>query len=245
MIRKTKFINKFAFDNEGTLDYLLDNRTEYSKLYKSEKYFFKYIQDSKSFLELGCGIGNLIPVLGQKTKIRDYTGLDISKYMINKARELNQQIDVGFLGRYLNIKKKFILYNGKKINLKKKIDTSFSFGTLIYCKNYKSLIKQMLSASKKVCIFDLRLTFNNTIINPSKSYQLIQGKKINYNIINFYEALEHTRSITKEKYEINVYGYYDYPATNVITMEKKILMAVFCINKEKKFKFKIKIEDEK
>ena len=72
---------------------------------------------------------------------------------------------------------KFILYDGKKIRLKKKIDAAFSFGTLHYCNNYNSLIRQMFEISKKLVIFDLEAYFLKSIINSSKNYQLIGNKK--------------------------------------------------------------------
>ena len=104
----------------------------------------------------------------------------------------------------------------------------------------------MFEISKKLVIFDLRLTFKKSIINSSKNFQLIgKNRKVNYNIINFFEALDNIISITKKKSQINIYGYYDYPAKNVRTAHNKILMIMFCIDKRKKFQLNINIQNDK
>jgi len=224
---------KKIFDNNKSVNYLKNNRNKFSDLYKSEKYFFNKIKNSRSFLDLGCGVGGLMNILKKKTKIKNYIGLDISKKMIEKAK-------------FLNPDGNFFLYDGKKINIKKKVDTSFCFGTLHYCENYKSLINQIFKISRRYIIFDLRLAYKASIIDSQKSFQFIGNKKkINYNIVNFFEALDQVISITKRKNQINIYGYYDYPAKNVRTIYSQILMVMFCIDKNKKFEINIKLENEK
>ena len=177
------------FDDNNSINYLLNHRNKYSDLYKSEKIFFNKLSNSKTFLDLGCGIGGFLNILEKKFQVKKYTGLDVSK-MINKAKLLHP-------------KSEFILYDGKKLRLKKKIDAAFSFGTLHYCNNHYSLIRQMFDISKNLVIFDLRLTFKKSIINSSKNYQLIGNKrKVNYNIINFFEALDNIISLTKKKVKL-------------------------------------------
>ena len=225
-------MNRNVFDDNNSINYLLSHRNKYLDLYKSEKFFFNKLNASKTFLDLGCGIGGFLNILEEKLQVKNYTGLDVSKKMINKAKTLHP-------------KSKFVLYDGKNIRLKKKIDAAFSFGTLHYCNNYNSLIRQMFKISKNLVIFDLRLTFRSSIINSSKNYQLIGNKrKVNYNIINFFEALDNIISITKKKSQINIYGYYDYPAKNVRTIYNKILMIMFCIDKRKKFELNINIQND-
>ncbi len=226
-------MNQNVFDDNNSINYLLNYRNKYSDLYKSEKIFFNKLNNSKTFLDLGCGIGGFLEILEKKFQVKKYTGLDVSKKMINKAKLLHPDGN-------------FILYDGKKIRQKKKIDAAFSFGTLHYCNNYNSLIRQMFEISKKLVIFDLRLTFKKSIINSSKNFQLIgKNRKVNYNIINFFEALDNIISITKKKSQINIYGYYDRPAKNVRTIYNKILMIMFCIDKRKKFQLNINIQNDK
>jgi len=226
-MKKNNF--KYVFDNFDSVNYLINKRNKYSDLYRSEKKFFSKVLSSRSFLDLGCGVGGLSKILSNKVSKFEYIGLDVSKKMISKARELYPE-------------NKFLIYNGKKINLKQKVDTSICLGTLHYLSNYKLLIKQMYLLSKKSILFDVRTTFNNSIVNTRKSYQIINKKKrINYNIINFYEILDFILFFTKKKCEINIYGYYDYPAKNVNSVYSRILMTMFYINKKKKYNLNIKI----
>ena len=144
----------------------------------------------------------------------------------------------------------FKVYNGKIFpSTIKNYDLIFSFGTLHHSNYYLKIIKQMIGRAKKYVIFDLRFTYEKTLINRKKSFQKIKfGKNfvrknhIPYNILNFYDFINDILVLTSKKYSIEIYGYYHKPNSTVVTSHNKnIIMAAILINKLSKFDIKLDI----
>ena len=226
-------IDNSAYGTKKTIDHVSTIRKRGNQLYPSEKKFFlKAINNASTFLDLGCATGNFIKIIRSKTKIKDYLGIDVSKNMIERAK-------LEYPGY------KFLHYDGKFLRVKKKFDLSFCFGTLEYCNNYESLIKQMLNLTNKFLIFDLRLTFESTLINKKKSYQIIprsDGRRLSYNIINFYHCIKFLFNITKFNYSLNLFGYEHKPSKSVTTKYKNVIMTSVLIDKTRKFELKIDLK---
>ena len=141
------------------------SRDKISDLYPSEKKFFiQKIKLSNSFIDIGCAAGNFIKIIAKYTNIKNYLGIDISENMIEEARL-----------KFPNYN--FKQYDGKKIVYNIKSDLVYSFGTLQYCNNYKDIITQMISASKKFVIFDLRFSLDKDLIDIKKVTKLYLIKK--------------------------------------------------------------------
>jgi len=226
-------IDTSAYGTKKTIDHVSKIRKKENQLYLSEKkFFFKAINSSSTFLDLGCATGNFIQIIQSKTKIKDYLGIDTSNNMIERAKL-----------KYPNFR--FLHYNGKFLSVKKKFDLSFCFGTLEYCNNYESLIKQMLNLTNKFLVFDMRLTFKPSIINKKKSYQIIprsDGRTLPYNIVNFYNFIKFLLKINKFNHSLNLFGYEHTPAKSVTTIYKNVTMASILIDKTKKFELKIELK---
>lgn len=201
-------------------------------LYPSESYFFtKNLKFCHSFLDIGCATGNFLNIIKKKTKIKKYTGMDVSPNMISKAKELYPKFT-------------FKIYNGKTIKDNYNYDLVYSFGTLQYCNNYKKLITQMINLSKRFTIFDLRFSFEKNFINIYKNYQIIPNSnnaRLPYNVINFFEFLRFILDITKKKFKVSFYGYKKTPAKNIATEAREVFMVSVMIDKNNRFKLDIDI----
>ena len=226
-------IDRSGYGTKKTVDYFLKKRKRINQLYPSEKKFFlRTVNKASTFLDLGCATGNFIEIIQSKTRIKDYLGIDTSKSMIERAELI-----------YPNFR--FLHYDGKSLGIKKKFDLSFAFGVLLYSAHYENLIKQMLSVTKKFLIFDVRLTFLPSLINNKKSYQIIpesNGRRMPYNVINFFHFTEFLSKITKSKHSLNLFGYHGKPSRSVNTKYKNIIMASVLIDKTRKFEIKIDLK---
>ena len=119
-------------------------------------------------MDFGCAAGNFIKILNKVSKIKNYIGIDISREMISTAKTLHPNF---------NFKK----FNGEEIKLSSKHDLVYSFGTLIYCKNYKDIINDLINCSKKYVNFDVRLVFNKSKRKTIKASRLLVKKTSIYN----------------------------------------------------------------
>ena len=103
----------------------------------------------------------------------------------------------------------------------------------------------MLNLTNKFLIFDLRLTFESTLINKKKSYQIIprsDGRRLSYNIVNFQHCIKFLLNITKFNYSLNLFGYEHKPSKSVTTKYKNVIMTSVLIDKTRKFELKIDLK---
>lgn len=228
-----KFSLQNAFGHNSQLKKFSKGRNKIKDLYSSEKKFFiPSVKNSKSFLDFGCAAGNFVDIIQKLTKVKKYTGFDISVDMLEQAKLLHPKYE-------------FKKYNGKKILSKFTYNLVYSFGTLIYCKNYQDLINDFIKLSDKYINFDVRLVFDETLINKKKSYQIIATNpilKFQYVIININEFLEFLIKTTKCKYKICLFGYNHPVAQDVRSKYKNVLMVSVFIDKTKPFSLNIDIK---
>jgi len=97
---------------------------------------FQFI-GNESILELGCGDGMLTKIIADRIPDGSILGIDISKGMINKAKELTQD---NLLFQLMNI---------NDINFRDKFDTIISNATLHWVLDHKKLIKNCHTALKE------------------------------------------------------------------------------------------------
>ena len=219
-----------AFGHKEQIKKFSKGRNNIKDLYPSEKKFFIDIaKKSKTFVDFGCAAGNFIKILNKVSKIKNYIGIDISREMISTAKILHPNF---------NFKK----FNGEEIKLNSKYDLVYSFGTLIYCKNYKDIINDLINCSKKYINFDVRLVFDKNKKDNDQSFQIISKKKLPYIIINFNEFLEFLLKTTGHNYMIKLYGYRHKVANSVRSKYKKTYMVSVLIDKTKKFSINIDIK---
>ena len=153
--------------------------------------------ERESIIELGCGLGDIVG--NAKYKKRYF--YDISENVLNAAKYLqfysrskaensyrvfdffrdalssNLKFDAIVIVNWIHGYDQIVLRkNLDKIIYNKKSDLVYSFGTLQYCNNYKEIISQMISASKKFVIFDLRNIYSSTKIEDQGFKYFSVGK---------------------------------------------------------------------
>ena len=94
-------------------------------LEKEAGYIYKEVKDSKTILDIGCGIGSF----EQKLSELDITGLDISEEMLTEARKRSD--------------KYFVLGNAESLEFNdSSFDAVFYVATLEFITNYKRAIQE-------------------------------------------------------------------------------------------------------
>ena len=201
-----KNVNKNAYgESQASLDYWKNHRNSLNDLYPSERHFLEpALRISNSTLDIGCAAGGAYRFTKEANLNIDYTGIDISKSLIEIARESNP-------------KGNFIHYDGQNIAFKEnQFDFVFSIGVLHHLDNWKSIIMQMVKCSSKLTIFDLRLTKGNTHDDAKSNYQYISfddnidyKASIGYFVINIGEFISFLQNNFNDSiYRIESFGYY-------------------------------------
>ena len=213
------------YSNNASIKYYEKNRLKINHLYKSEKNFFlSKTKKSKSFLDLGCAIGNFVNIISEiKKKKFQYLGLDNQKKLIKIAKKKYPNYD-------------FNLIKDHKFLIKKKYDFVFSLGVLHHVKDWKSYILSMKKSSKKYLLFDVRLTDSKTI-NSIKQFQKITfGKKwdghskIRYITINKFDFHKFLKKNFKN-YKIHKKEYLHKVGKGYVGVYKKVIMTTILCEK--------------
>ena len=231
MNKKTLITENAYGEDKSSLNYWKNNRNKFNDLYPSEKHFlYPALKLSKLVLDVGCAAGGSFNFCKEVNSSINYTGIDISKSLIDIAKKLYP-------------KGTFIKYNGHQIIFKKDMfDLVFSIGVLHHLRHWRSMIKQSVQCSSNLIIFDVRLTPNNTIDNSQKYYQkIIFNNKLNsdvaipylvINIDSFVKFIE--ECFGSGNFRVESYGYYSKPTPLVNIPYKKVFMCCIKIEKNSK-----------
>ncbi len=208
-MNKETFITENAYgEDKSSLNYWKSHRNKLDDLYPSERYFlYPTPKSTKSVLDVGCAAGGSFDFCREAKSNIDYTGIDISKKLINIANEFHP-------------KGIFFVYDGHEITFKEnKFDLVFSIGVLHHLHHWRGMIKQMVKCSSSSTIFDIRLTNKETLDNTKKYYQYVtfddkQKSKtaISYLVFN----IDDFKNFMKQcfgsgGYRVESYGYYAKP----------------------------------
>ena len=229
---KETFITENAYGKDkSSLHYWKSHRNKLEDLYPSERYFlYPTLKLVKSVLDVGCAAGGSFDFCREVKSNIDYTGIDISKKLINIANKLHP-------------KGIFFVYNGHEIAFKEnKFDLVFSIGVLHHLHHWREMIIQMVKCSSNSTIFDIRLTNEETLDNAKKYYQYItfDGRRksktaISYLVLNIDDFKNFMRqSFGSGGYRVESYGYYAKPTDLANIPYDKVFMC--CIKVEKNSK---------
>ena len=215
-------------ENQSSRKHWKNQRNKLDDLYDSERYFLEpALKNVNSVLDVGCAAGGSFDFCREANYNINYTGIDISKALINIAKELHPKGD-------------FFVYDGHEITFKEnKFDLVFSIGVLHHLHHWRNMIKQMVKCSSKFTIIDLRLSNEDTLDDAGKYYQKVtfddkwDGKTaISYLVVNVNEFINFLKENFGEgMYRIESYGYFAKPTDLANLPYDKVFMC--CIKVEK------------
>ena len=218
-------------EDESSLKHWKNHRNKLDDLYPSERYFlYPILKSTKSVLDVGCAAGGSFDFCREAKSNIDYTGIDISKKLINIANELHP-------------KGIFFVYDGHEITFKEnEFDLVFSIGVLHHLHHWRGMIKQMVKCSSKSTIFDIRLTREETLDNAKKYYQYVtfddkrkRKTAISYLVFNIDDFKNFMKQcFGSDGYRVESYGYYAKPTDLANIPYDKVFMC--CIKVEKNSK---------
>ena len=224
-MKKEIFITEYAYgEDKSSLDYWKNHRNRLDDLYRSEKYFlYPALKLAQSVLDIGCAAGGSFDFCREVKSNIDYTGIDISKKLIDIAGSLHP-------------KGKFSLYDGHELTFKEnEFDLVFSIGVLHHLHHWRDMIQQMVKCSSHSTIFDIRLTNEETLDNSKEYYQhvsLNSKTAISYLVINLDVFKDFIiKCFGSGSYRVESYGYYSKPTELANIPYDKVFMC--CIKVEK------------
>jgi len=221
-------------EDESSLKHWKNHRNKLDDLYPSERHFlYPALKCAESVLDVGCAAGGSFDFCREAKFNIDYTGIDISKKLINIANEIHPE---GL----------FFVYDGHEITFKEnKFDLVFSLGVLHHLHHlhhWRGMIKKMVKCSSKSTIFDIRLTNKQTLDNAKKYYQYVifddkrkSKTAISYLVFN----IDDFKNFMKQcfgsgGYRVESYGYYAKPTDLANIPYDKVFMCCIKIEKNSK-----------
>jgi len=134
---KEKYANEILEKSRRGYEDIAHDFSQTRKIFWEELYFLKdYINDGNNVLDLGCGNGRFLELIGDK-KIK-YSGIDSSESLIRQANETYEQ-----LGEFIHGDALSLPYKNNSF------DVVVSFGVLHHIPS-KKLRKQFLSEARRV-----------------------------------------------------------------------------------------------
>ena len=214
---------------QSSIDYYQNNRNTLHDLYESEKYFLEPIfKKVKTVLDIGCAAGGVSQICNDVNPSLYYTGIDISPELVLLAKKHYPYSQFDYYDEHI------IPYPRSSFNM------VFSIGVLHHLLLWRDIIRQMLLISKEYVVFDLRLTKEKTLNNPEKYFQRIAfnevwdgNTKISYIVLNVDEVYQFIKSIIKDNYSCEVFGYAAPPNNLSSIPYSEVFMCSFCISKIK------------
>ena len=217
------------YETPAIANYFQSNRIRWDQFYDSEKHIFEYISPNKdaTTLDIGCGCGGLGLALNERFKIKNYTGIEINPQAAKEAKKNHPNSNI--------VEGDFLKPNSIS-NQKFKLVISLS------CIDWNVEFHPMLNKAWSLVepggnmIISLRLTKDKGINDISSSFQYInysgrkEGDIAPYIVLNHDDLIHDLRNFTNAK-RIYGYGYQGSPSKTAETPYKKILFAVYAINK--------------
>lgn len=212
---------------KDSIEFWQGSRCTIEELYPSERIFFdEIIKSSRSFLDVGCAAGGFGKIIRRQIPDAKYTGIDISKDLIQVARQN------GLSGC------DFLEFDGVTIPLKTSFDSVFSFGVLHHAAEPIKLISEMMRVSAGSVLFDLRLTHGPELTDSKIHYQRIafaenstSNVTIPYYVYNWSKFLSELDRINDDRFKTKIYSYKIMPTTLASLPKKEIYTATFLLER--------------
>lgn len=204
------------------IEYWATHRTRIADLYNSEKYFFnELLPKVETVLDFGCAAGGSFLFSRELNANVKYSGIDINVDLVNFAKE-----------RFPEASSQFYLADGPSLPFdNNSFDLIFSFGVFHHLSDWKNQARELIRASKRYVLFDIRCWDNESLKDEKKSYQKIalggewDGKTVvPYNIISYNELFNFLIELKKQNIGAKLIGYHASPTSLAVTPAEKVLM---------------------
>jgi SAM-dependent methyltransferase len=216
------------WDASGWPAYYETHRRTTKEVYPSEWFFLKdALAEGLSVLDVGCALGGLASVLSEHVGQFEYTGVDISEEMIQRARqkhprrrfEVIQEADLSGLGG-------------------NKYDLVVCFGVLHLSRRWRDLVAAAWRHTGKSFLLDLRESHVASIEDQTASYFRVDhllgtgtSAVLPYNIINSADARAALIERCEGAARLQHYGYLAPPSEAAVTPAKDVFMNTYRIDK--------------
>ena len=229
-----------VFNTDYFEDYYKNYRKKMDDFFKSEKHFFSdFISVEKSYIDVGCAQGGFYKVLKDYAQANgkfDYVGIDLSKRLIDLAKETFPSID-------------FRVQDGSNLPFETaSIDRALSLGTTIHDQNFEDLLRECYRVSKEYFLYDIRLIKNLPSVKTlDKGYVLDDTNvKYPYLVINYDQHIEFIKKLSPLPMEVTIYGYQKEPNqfTTLPEEYQMIYMATILVKKGQPLNKLINIQND-
>lgn len=172
------------------------------KRFRSELYFLKRVmKPGMCVLDVGCASGELYHGLKKKYKKIDYTGIDISRPLIDRAKQLAPSV-------------KFIcgdIFKNKSLLKRGKFDLVVATGVFQHEPKYKRLLSILFGCVKNGghVLFDVKLFHtHHTLCDIRRSYGDHGDHRVYYIILNFQDVINLILKQSEDAVVAEFFGYY-------------------------------------
>jgi SAM-dependent methyltransferase len=218
------------WDASGWPAYYETHRRTTKEVYPSEWFFLKdALAEGLSVLDVGCALGGLASVLSEHLQQFEYTGVDISEEMIQRARhkhprhrfEVIHEADLSVLGG-------------------NKYDLVVCFGVLHLSRGWRDLVAAAWERANKSFLLDLRESHLTSIEDQTVSYFRVDhllgtgasaAAVLPYNVINSAEARGALIELCAGAGRLQHYGYLSPPSEAAVTPAKDVFMNTYRIDR--------------
>lgn len=215
--------SKLPWDAPRWVEFYESRRSTTKGIYPSEWFFLKNILvEGIRVLDIGCAVGGLSTVLSEQLTSFQYTGVDISASMIERARIKHPT------NRFFVIEEADLSVLGNEM-----FDLVVCLGVLHLSKKWRELISTAW-AHGSVLLFDMRESAYASVEDESISYYQMDTQtkeQVPYNIINCAEAQSTLVDLCAGAVEFHQYGYLANVSPDAVTPHKRVMMNTYKISK--------------
>ena len=213
------------FDTEYFQDYYKGYRNHIGDLFDSERRFLdRFCQQGRSYLDVGCALGGMSQILGKLGGRITYTGVDVSRKMIQGARRKHPEFE-------------FDVVDGVELGYP---DSSFdrvvSLGTTVHDQEWKRLLSELWRVAREAVLFDIRLTPElPTVASLAEGFVLDgSGMRYPYVVANWHDFREVIGTLTPAPAIVAGYGYWGRAneSTTLPPRYERLCMACFYLEKQ-------------
>lgn len=222
--------SSLPWDSFGWADFYETRRATTAEIYPSEWLFLKdLLVEGISVLDVGCAVGGLASVLSEHLTRFEYTGVDISGSMIERARQKHPQHQFHVIEEA-----DLSVLDGRNFDL------VVCLGVLHLSRKWRELVSAAWECAD-ILLLDLRETDGATIEDEAVSYYRMDtlshdaqnqvASHLPYNIINSGEALGTLLKLCAGATRLHHYGYLAKVSSSAVTPGGMVMMNTYQVDK--------------